>query len=276
MMKKIFLLIFSLIILSAAFVGGMFAYRSSATIRSWFETSNSEQQKEITDFYFYKNQVARYKGNSNIIDNIPTSYSKVDKLSYTKHFETSSEYEESQMTAENLVEYICSPIDIIPDDNTIELIHFDGGLVELSEWLSEEEGRDINDYFPAKINFYETTFYEGNDYQVEEIGEMFFLKDYLAEEYYQIEKIVLPETINNIYYSVFDSESLKEIVITNENQILKVDDFKDYKLVPIDSKVYVPDNLYEEYKASEIFKCYDGENLVSFNNICKISELKNF
>ena len=270
MVKRISIIVLLLIVLFGAFIGGMFAYRSSATIRSWFERTNIEEQKEITDFYFYDNKVIYYTGEDKEIT-IPSSYSRVDTLSYTKYFETSSDYENYQMEVDNILKYLHQACKIIPDDNSQESLYFEGGLLELIEWLDEEESRNISDYFPATVEYYETTFYEGDDHIVEEVSEYFFLSGYNYSEdivnfnYSKYEKVILPETIKKVNINSFNNEIVKEIIILNETQILEVEGSEDLE-IPSDCKIYVPDSLYNNYLSS---------NYYPSEKIFKLSELEN-
>ena len=257
-MKKFTIFLTILIFLIGGLVGGYFIGQNADTIKSWFEKEPTQQEKvEIKDFYFFDNTVAYYSGDEKEIT-IPASYSRVDSLSYTVHFDDASDYENYQEQVDDIIKYQFQAIKIIPDNTTIEPLFFEGGMYDLAyNWL-EDSTNDIDTLFPATVEYYETIFYEGDDYIVENVGMMFSCKnsEYVEEENdFQInlatyEKVILPSTIKQIdLYAAFNIETLKEIVILNEDQVVTVGGPEDLE-VPLDCKIYVPDSLYEDYYQS--------------------------
>ena len=291
-MKKFTIFLTILIFLIGGLVGGYFIGQNAETIKSWFEKDQTQQEQEkpgvddpvipeepekveIKDFYFYGNTVAYYSGDEKEIT-IPASYSRVDSLSYTVHFDDSSDYENYQEQIDDIIKYQFQAIKIISDNTIIEPLFFEGGMYDLAyNWL-EDSTNDIDTLFPATVEYYETTFYEGDDYIVENVGMLFCCKnsEYVEEENdFQVnlatyEKVILPSTIKQIdYCNAFDVETLKELVILNEDQVVTVGGPEDLE-VPLACKIYVPDSLYEDYYQSNN---YPTERLYKLSELGVVS-----
>lgn len=208
------------------------------------DTPVDPELEEITDYIFVNNTVLSYIGDSSVVENIPTSYSIKEDINHTKHFSSFNELAEyiddlASSDSENFVEICSKTWNIIPD-NGKDAVKVPGGLIYFNYDDALFNSVMASDTFPANVEIYDTTYYEGNDYQLDTLGE-YFLQS--------IEKFVVPVNIQNIYKCTFDSPNLQEVIIENDESVLVC---VDGQLDPSNIKYYVPDNLYEDYKNNSV------------------------
>lgn len=281
-MKKFLIFLITLIFLIGGLIGGYFIGQNAETIKSWFEKDPTQQEQEIpndqesekveiTDFAFCGSIVYDYSGESTTVE-IPTSYSVEFSLADTQHFDTYFDFETFANTCTGEGLYAIGAwflgIKVIPDkspeDYSYQEYFYYGNTISMDIYRNESL------LFPATIEFYDTTFYEGNDFIVNTVDFSFFVSSYsydsnnvlTVEETINIETLILPSTI--IYLDgpsmEWDSEkleTLKEVVILNDKTKIQgssVDQF----VYPENCKIYVPDALYEQYYQS---KYYPSERL---------------
>ena len=208
------------------------------------DTPAEPELEEITDYIFVNNTVLSYIGDSSVVENIPTSYSIKEDINHTKHFSSFNELavyidDLASSDSENFVEICSKTWNIIPD-NGKDAVKVPGGLIYFNYDDALFNSVMASDTFPANVEIYDTTYYEGNDYQLDTLGE-YFLQS--------IEKFVVPVNIQNIYKCTFDSPNLQEVIIENDESVLVC---VDGQLGPSNIKYYVPDNLYEDYKNNSV------------------------
>lgn len=201
--------------------------------------------EEITDYIFVNNTVLSYVGDSSVVENIPTSYSIKEDINHTKHFSSFNELAEyvddlASSDLENFVEIYSKTLNIIPD-NGKDAVKVPGGILYFSYDEDVFNSVMASDTFPASVEIYDTTYYEGNDYQLDTLGE------YFPES---VEKIVVPVNIQNISRYTFNLPNLQEVIIENDESVLVC---IDGQLDPSDIRYYVPDNLYDDYKNNSAF-----------------------
>lgn len=268
-MKKFTIFLTILIFLIGGLVGGYFIGQNAETIKSWFEKDPTQQEQEkpgiddpeipeepekveITDFAFYGNTVYRYSGDDKVIT-IPSSYSVEYEKVEEKRYLTSYEWGNSLVTdGSDYVYNLYQPLRITFENAEVEPMFFSGGYYEMAT-SGLDPDFDIDSAFPATIEFFKATYYEGDDYIVENVGEYFAYSNPIIEdgsvndERLTCETVILPSTIKQIdYYFSLEIRTLKELVILNEEQVLTVGGPEGLR-VPLDCKIYVPDSLYEEY-----------------------------
>ena len=262
-MKKLIIFLITLIVLIGGLVGGYFIGQNAETIKSWFEKDPTQQEQEIpddqepekveiTDFAFYGNTVYRYNGDDKVIT-IPSSYSVEYEKVEERRYLTSYEWGNSLVTdGSDYVYNLYQPLRITFENAEVEPMFFSGGYYEMAT-SGLDPDFDIDSAFPATIEFFKATYYEGDDYIVENVGEYFKYSNPIIEdgsvndERLTCETVILPSTIKQIdYYFSLQIRTLKELVILNEDQVLTVGGPEDLS-VPLDCKIYVPDSLYEEY-----------------------------
>lgn len=265
-MKKLIIFLITLIVLIGGLVGGYFIGKNAETIKSWFEKDPTQQEQEIpddqepekaeiTDFAFYGNTVYRYSGDDKVIT-IPSSYSVEYEKVEEKRYLTGDEWIDGLVTdGSDYVYNLYQPLRITCENAEVEPMFFSGGYYEMAT-SGLDPGFDIDLAFPATIEFFKATYYEGDDYIVENVGEYFAYSNPIIEdgsvndERLTCETVILPSTIKQIdYYFSLEIRTLKELVILNEEQVLTVGGPEDLS-VPLDCKIYVPDSLFEEYAQS--------------------------
>lgn len=291
-MKKLIIFLITLIVLIGGLIGGYFIGQNAETIKSWFEKDPTQQEQEkpgvddpvipeepekveITDFAFYGNTVYNYSGTEKDIT-IPSSYSVEYQKVEEKYYTEAEDWIHDKIEGECL-DYIYNwfqPIKITFDNEEVEPIFLSGGYWELAN--KDDLDFNIESSFPATIEFYEATYYEGDEFVVESICEyMRFSKMYFPEgfdnilfEFSTFEKVTLPSTIKQIdNYHAFNVETLKELVILNEDQVVTVGGPEDLE-VPLDCKIYVPDSLYEDYIQSNN---YPAERLYKLSELGEVA-----
>lgn len=265
-MKKLTIFLTILIFLIGGLIGGYFIGQNAETIKSWFEKEPTQQEQEIpddqepekveiTDFAFYGNTVYRYSGDDKVIT-IPSSYSVEYEKVEEKRYLTSDEWGNSLVTdGSDYVYNLYQPLRITFENAEVEPMFFSGGYYEMAT-SGLDPDFDIDSAFPATIEFFKATYYEGDDYIVENVGEYFAYSNPIIEdgsvnnERLTCETVILPSTIKQIdYYFSLQIRTLKELVILNEDQVLTVGGPEDLE-VPLTCKIYVPDSLFEEYTQS--------------------------
>lgn len=295
-MKKLIIFLITLIVLIGGLIGGYFIGQNAETIKSWFEKDPTQQEQEkpgvddpvipeepekveITDFAFCGSIVYDYSGESTTVE-IPTSYSVEFSLADTQHFDTYFDFETfaNTYTGEGLYSKGAwfLGIKVIPDkspeDYSYQEYFYYGNTISMDIYTNKSL------LFPATIEFYDTTFYEGNDFIVDTVDFSFFVSSYLydsnnvltVEETINIETLILPSTI--IYLDgpsmEWDSErlvTLKEVVILNDEKVIRGSSIPQF-VYPENCKIYVPDSLYDLYKSpSNLFQSPD--------QLYKLSEL---
>ena len=312
-MKKFTIFLTILIFLIGGLIGGYFIGQNADTIKSWFEKDPTQQEQEkpgvddpvipeepekveITDFAFCGSIVYDYSGESTTVE-IPTSYSVEFSLADTQHFDTYFDFETFANTCTGEGLYAIGAwflgIKVIPDkspeDSSYQEYFYYGNTISMDIY------RNKSLLFPATIEFYDTTFYEGNDFIVDTVDFSFFVSSYsydsnnvlTVEETINIETLILPSTI--IYLDgpsmewdserlaiiyldgpsmEWDSErlvTLKEVVILNDEKVIRGSSVSQF-VYPENCKIYVPDSLYDLYKSpSNLFQSPD--------QLYKLSEL---
>lgn len=291
-MKKFLIFLITLIFLIGGLIGGYFIGQNADTIKSWFEKDPTQQEQEkpgvddpvipeepekveITDFAFYGNTVYNYSGTEKDIT-IPSSYSVEYQKVEEKYYTEAKDWVNDKIEGECL-DYFYNwfqPIKITFDNEEVEPIFLSGGYWEFAN--RDDLDFDIESSFPATIEFYEATYYEGDEFVVESICDyMRFSKMYFPEgfdnilfEFSTFEKVTLPSTIKQIdNYHAFNVETLKELVILNEDQVVTVGGPEDLE-VPLDCKIYVPDSLYEDYIQSNN---YPAERLYKLSELGEVA-----
>lgn len=199
---------------------------------------SDEPKNEITDFILVDNVVWNYYGDEEVLPYIPESYSYEESYSYTQ------EYASFDLFLEDLSNKSFESKNVLPFFQTFKIksesgIEFKakGGYV-----LNEAYLYETDNLFPATIDFYDTTYYEGTDYYVDTLG------DYFAES--KLRQIDVPNFITACMPNSFQGGSVEEVIIYYDQDVLSCS-------VNIEHNesinYYVPDNLYENYKNSASF-----------------------
>lgn len=292
-MKKLIIILTTLFFLIGGLIGGYFIGQNAETIKSWFEKDPSQQEQEkpgvddpvipeepekveITDFAFYGNTVYNYSGTEKDIT-IPSSYSVEYQKVEEKYYTELEDWVNDKIECDGIdcVYNWFQPLRITFENAEVEPMFFSGGYYEMAT-SGLDPGFDIDLAFPATIEFYEATYYEGDEFVVESICDyMRFSKMYFPEgfdnilfEFPTFEKVTLPSTIKQIAdYNTFNVETLKEFVIFNEDQVVTVGGSEDLE-VPLDCKIYVPDSLYEDYYQSND---YPTERLYKLSELGEVA-----
>lgn len=204
------------------------------------EPEEPVEKVEISDWVFNGKVVAQYKGTDTEITNIPISYSFEEKVVNTIEcatsedvlayvFSYSEEIESPILFQTNLVRVTYNSFDFSKTYDNV------GSFVVDIEGLLGEYGEDI---YNLTIDELETTFYEGSDYVVDTLGGTAFYGQ-------SVISIDIPSNITKLDGFV-EPESLEFVTLRSDTVVENTAEYLGF--FTRDCKIYVPENLLEEYK----------------------------
>ena len=164
------------------------------------EPEEPEQKVEITDWTFYGNSLGVYKGSADVIDNIPTSYSVGETV--IKTYNCYSEEDFYSLIGDDVYALLQTP----PIKVTFERLNLIKEYLNYAELVYDIEilvsTYDLSDLCVFTIEEYHTTYYEGNDFQVNTVGMSTFANTtattiILPKEFTNLGTIGLPDNVLN-------------------------------------------------------------------------------
>ena len=197
-----------------------------------------EERIIIADWKFGANTLGLYMGNESEIDNIPTSYDRLDKV--VEVYELESIYDVLEKISFNgsNFEDIYKSFYLTASNLPRTFFEDYSVLAEHCQTHGDPEG-------PITLELCDTKFYQGEDYDVINLGMYSFANS-------TVEKIVLPKEIVKLNYTSFvGATNLKEIIIQSEVKVM-VEGSESLK-IPSDCKIYVRDDLINLYTFDDLW-----------------------
>lgn len=206
------------------------------------EPEEPEQKVEITDWVFNNNSIAQYKGTETEITNIPSSYSTEEKVVKTVEcknsedfinyvFSYSEDIESPVLYQTNLIKVTYNELNFSKTYDSV------GALVVESEGLVGEYGEPL---YNMTIEELGTKFYEGSEKTVDTLSGTAFYG-------LSVKSIDIPSNITKLDGFV-EPESLESVTLRSDTVVENTAEYLGF--FTRDCKIYVPENLLEEYKTT--------------------------
>lgn len=223
----------------------------------FFDLNTNETEKtEIIDFKFSANSMVAYSGDSEIVENIPTSYS----MEFTPSSEEIDVISGSELeTIFNDSFDFTSYLKVTFNDNTCE--YYD---VNSFTYMLEEKAESV---LPFKVQVGQASFYTGDDYKVNKVSGFAF-------DNTNAKTVILPKEITSFDLSNFSN--IKTLIVANEEVVIDGPDYNNSNVPYKDFEMIVPDSLYEEYLSDAIWSNYSKNILKSSLNKSAVTNFNDY